>query len=83
MIITIKVHTCADGDAAIHHTPPRDLVTAYGYLPSGQIFIQGAAVPRADYKRAIRAVVEWIFEHRPEWSYEIDDSRIGHVEVTP
>lgn len=88
MIITIKIHTCADADADgdeanVTGKPPR-LVVAYGYLPSGQLLIQsGKAVPRADYQIAIRSVVGWIFRHRPGWSFEIDDARTSHVEVAP
>lgn len=82
MIITIKLHTCTDGDAAIAGTTPRELVVAYGYLPSGQLFIQsGKAVSRADYKTAIRNVIGWIFKNRPGWSFLIEDDRMTHVEV--
>lgn len=78
MIITIRVLRVGGA--------PVERCVARGYLPSGQEVITGPIVTGTDAparKSAIRAVVEWIFGHRPSWSIEIDDHRLGHTEVVP
>lgn len=75
MTITIKVYEVKDGDARIKRTPPRSLLIAKGFLPSGQDFIHSRIYEGHDpatQSKAVHEIRRWLADNRPEWNLIID-----------
>ena len=82
MLITIQVFNVDDGDAKITGTPPRKLLVAVGFFPSGQEFIRSRIKEGHDptvQSEAVREITRWLSKHRPAWTTCIDGPHVRAV----